>query len=165
MNASASKRFDRGSGRDGEWDAPVFVISVAAELAQMHPQTLRQYDRLGLVVPKRQAGKHRRYSQRDIDRLRRVQELSSEGVSLEGIRRMIGLEKRVETLMERVAELEQDVERWRGRAEGVAIAAQRIFAAGASGEVAITRTGRDTDRLQQRTMQTWAQFQLMPPED
>lgn len=165
MNASSGRKHARGSGRDGEWDAPVFVISVAAELAQMHPQTLRQYDRLGLVVPQRQAGKHRRYSQKDIDRLRRVQELSSEGVSLEGIRRMIGLEKRVEALLQQVAELEQDVERWRGRAEGVAIAAQRIFAAGASGEVAITRTGRDTGRLQQRSMHAWAQLQLMPPED
>ena len=71
---------------DGE--SPLFVISVAAELAGMHPQTLRQYDRMGLVSPKRTAGKSRRYSMRDVAQLREIQQLSSEGVSLEGIRAM-----------------------------------------------------------------------------
>jgi MerR family transcriptional regulator/heat shock protein HspR len=66
-------------------DAPVFVISVAAELSGMHPQTLRQYDRLGLVSPTRTAGRSRRYSMRDIVQLREVARLGAEGVSLEGI--------------------------------------------------------------------------------
>ena len=73
-------------------DQPIFVISVAAELADMHPQTLRQYDRLGIVSPSRAPGKSRRYSQRDINMLREVQRLSQEGVSLEGIKRILELE-------------------------------------------------------------------------
>ena len=77
-------------------DRPVFVISVAAELAGMHPQTLRQYDRIGLVQPSRAPGKARRYSQRDVNRLQQIQQLSQEGVSLEGIRRIIELQSLVE---------------------------------------------------------------------
>ena len=73
----------------------VYVISVAAELAGMHPQTLRQYDRLGLVSPARTSGRGRRYSHRDVDRLRRVQELSNAGVNLEGVRRILALEDQV----------------------------------------------------------------------
>ena len=73
------------------WDEPLYVISVAAELAGMHPQTLRQYDRMGLVVPQRQGGRQRRYSRQDVDRLRTIQQLSREGVSLEGIRRIVAL--------------------------------------------------------------------------
>jgi MerR family transcriptional regulator/heat shock protein HspR len=84
----------------------VFVISVAAELAGMHPQTLRQYDRLGLVTPGRTGGGGRRYSQRDIDLLREVQRLShEEGVNLAGIKRIIDLENQVAALQERVAQL------------------------------------------------------------
>ena len=70
-------------------NAPMFGISVAAELAGMHPQTLRQYDRLGLVSPKRTAGKSRRYSMRDIVQLREVARLGAEGVSLEDIARIL----------------------------------------------------------------------------
>ena len=73
-------------------EAPLFAIAVAAELAEMHPQTLRQYDRLGLVVPKRTAGKSRRYSLRDVMQLREVARLGAEGISLEGIRRILDLE-------------------------------------------------------------------------
>ena len=87
-------------------DAVVYVISVAAELAGMHPQTLRQYDRLGLVTPGRTGGGGRRYSERDVALLREVQRLSQqEGVNLEGIRRIIELEHQVEALQARVAEL------------------------------------------------------------
>ena len=79
-------------------DAPVFVISVAAQLAGMHAQTLRQYDRLGLVSPGRTAGGGRRYSARDIALLREVQRLSQdEGVNLAGIKRIIELEEQVES--------------------------------------------------------------------
>src|ERR687885_1280367 len=74
-------------------DAPVFVISVAATLAGMHPQTLRQYDRLGLVTPGRATGRGRRYSARDIAMLREVQRLSQEeGVNLAGVKRILELE-------------------------------------------------------------------------
>jgi MerR family transcriptional regulator/heat shock protein HspR len=84
----------------------MFVISVAAELAGMHPQTLRQYDRLGLVQPGRATGGGRRYSARDVDRLREIARLShDEGVNLAGIKRIIELESHVEALQERVAEL------------------------------------------------------------
>ncbi len=92
-------------------DAPVFVISVAAELAGMHPQTLRQYDRLGLVNPDRSAGGGRRYSARDVALLREVQRLSQEeGVNLAGIKRIIALEQEVEDLRRRVSELLSDLQ-------------------------------------------------------
>lgn len=87
-------------------DAPVFVISVAAELAGMHPQTLRQYDRVGLVSPGRTAGGGRRYSPRDVAILRTVQRLSQEeGINLAGIKRILELENQVSALQRRVEEL------------------------------------------------------------
>ena len=95
-------------------DAPVFVISVAAELAGMHAQTLRQYDRLGLVTPGRTVGGGRRYSARDVALLREVQRLSQdEGVNLAGIKRIIELEAQVDSLRERVASLRAELERTR----------------------------------------------------
>jgi MerR family transcriptional regulator/heat shock protein HspR len=91
-------------------DTPVFVISVAAELAGMHPQTLRQYDRLGLVTPGRSGGGGRRYSPRDVELLREVQRLSQQdGVNLAGIKRIIELENQVEALQARVSELQAEV--------------------------------------------------------
>ena len=93
-----------------EDDRPVFVISVAAELAGMHPQTLRQYDRLGLVTPGRSGGGGRRYSPRDVALLREVQRLSQEeGVNLAGIKRVIELENHVEALRLRTAELSAEL--------------------------------------------------------
>ena len=90
--------------------SPLFVISVAAELAGMHPQTLRQYDRMGLVSPGRTAGRGRRYSSRDIFMLREVQRLSQhEGINLAGIKRILELEHEVAALRERVAALETDL--------------------------------------------------------
>ena len=112
-------------------DLPVFVISVAAELAGMHPQTLRQYDRIGLVQPSRAPGKARRYSQRDVNRLQRIQQLSQEGVSLEGIRRIIELESLVEEQQEQIAALQRQVE----DAKVKLGLAERVFAAGTSGDV------------------------------
>ncbi|MDT0380163.1 helix-turn-helix domain-containing protein [Streptomyces sp. DSM 42041] len=92
-------------------DSPVYVISVAAQLSGLHPQTLRQYDRLGLVSPDRTAGRGRRYSARDIELLRQVQQLSQdEGINLAGIKRIIELENQVTALQSRVAELQQAVE-------------------------------------------------------
>ncbi len=86
------------------------MISVAAELPGMHAQTLRTYDRLGLVRPQRAAGGGRRYSQRDVDLLREVQRLSQdEGVNLEGIKRIIDLTNHVDALSARVRELEAEL--------------------------------------------------------
>jgi MerR family transcriptional regulator/heat shock protein HspR len=91
-------------------DAPVFVISIASTLAGMHPQTLRQYDRLGIVSPGRAPGRGRRYSARDIVMLREVQRLSQdEGINLAGIKRILELENHVAALRARVAELQADL--------------------------------------------------------
>ncbi|WP_298888474.1 helix-turn-helix transcriptional regulator [uncultured Serinicoccus sp.] len=119
-------------------DTPVYVISVAAELAGMHAQTLRQYDRLGLVTPSRTRGGGRRYSSRDVDRLREVQRLSGEGVSLAGIQRIMELEVQVEALRDRVAQLLADNERLRERAAQ----GGRVFAADLAGEVVAVRAGQ-----------------------
>ena len=88
-------------------DHAVYVISVAAELAGMHPQTLRIYERRGLVRPARTQGGNRRYSDIDIDRLRRISELAGEGMNLEGIRRVMALEAEVERLHAELAELRE----------------------------------------------------------
>ncbi len=91
-------------------DAPVFVISVAAQLAGMHAQTLRQYDRMGLVSPGRTPGGGRRYSPRDIQLLREVTRLSALGLGLEGVRQVLVLENQVTALQMRVRELTAEVE-------------------------------------------------------
>ena len=92
-------------------DTPVYVISVAAQLSGLHPQTLRAYDRLGLVSPGRTAGRGRRYSLRDILILREVQRLSQdEGVNLAGIKRIIELTNQVEALQSRLAEMATEIE-------------------------------------------------------
>ena len=94
--------------------ARTFLISVAAELAGMHAQTLRTYDRLGLVSPQRSSGGGRRYSERDVDLLREVQRLSQdEGVNLAGIKRIIELTNQVEALRSRMAEMVDEVDRLR----------------------------------------------------
>lgn len=91
-----------------------FLISVAAQLAGMHAQTLRTYDRLGLVTPRRTMGGGRRYSQRDVDLLREVQRLSQdEGVNLAGIKRIIELTNQVEALQSRLRELTEEVQQLR----------------------------------------------------
>lgn len=93
-----------------------FLISVAAELAGMHAQTLRTYDRLGLVSPQRSAGGGRRYSERDVDLLREIQRLSQdEGVNLAGIKRIIELTNHVEALQARVVEMADQLSRSRPR--------------------------------------------------
>jgi MerR family transcriptional regulator, heat shock protein HspR len=90
-------------------EVPVYVISVAAELTGLHPQALRSYDRLGLVSPGRTGGGGRRYSWRDVELLREVAELTSSGIGLEGVRRILELELQVDALQRRVAELEQEL--------------------------------------------------------
>ena len=119
-------------------EAPVFVISVAAELAGMHAQTLRQYDRLGLVTPSRTRGGGRRYSARDVELLREVQRLSQEeGVSLAGISRILELENQVNALQARLAEVTREAERLRMAAVG----GSRVFSVGPGGEILASRLG------------------------
>ena len=119
-------------------DSHTFLISVAAELAGMHAQTLRTYDRLGLVSPRRSSGGGRRYSQRDVDLLREVQRLSQEGISLAGISRILELENQVEALRARVAELGAEVEASRA---GVRPQSPRVFSVSTSGDVYAVRPG------------------------
>ena len=90
-------------------DAKVFVISVAAELSGLHPQTLRTYDRLGIVSPGRTVGGGRRYSLSDIELLRDVARLTAEGLGLEGVKRVLELQQTVRTLRDRVAALESEL--------------------------------------------------------
>ena len=102
----------RGAGRRPSVPGPtvpVYVISVAAELTGLHPQTLRQYDRVGLVSPGRTGGGGRRYSLRDIELLREVAELSAAGIGLEGVRRILELEHQVAALRARNTELRGQV--------------------------------------------------------
>jgi len=91
-------------------DAAVYVISVAAEISGLHPQTLRQYDRLGLVSPNRTEGRNRRYSLRDIALLRAVQRLVGEGINHAGIRRIIELESAMANMAIEVAQLRIEVD-------------------------------------------------------
>ena len=140
-------------------DAAVFVISVAAELAGMHAQTLRQYDRLGLVSPGRTPGGGRRYSPRDVALLREVQWLSQEdGVNLAGIKRIIELESQVDALRERVAELLAELDRMHAeltaevdRARAAQATGSRVFAAGRGGDVVAVRAGQRPSRTVSRS--------------
>lgn len=91
-------------------DAGLYVISVAAELSGLHPQTLRQYDRLGLVSPNRTEGRNRRYSLRDIASLRMVQRLVGEGINHAGIKRIIELESAMANMAIEVAQLRLEVD-------------------------------------------------------
>ena len=90
-------------------DVPVYVISVAAELTGLHPQTLRTYDRIGLVSPGRTVGGGRRYSWRDVEMLREVADLTAAGIGLEGVRRILELGDHVAALRRRVRELEDQL--------------------------------------------------------
>ena len=109
---------------------PLFVISVAAELSGMHPQTLRQYDRMGLVSPTRTQGKSRRYTVQDVAKLREIQRLSTEGVSLEGIRRVMNLVDENAELKQRVRDLERELAN-----QVMSQPGKRVFAAGEQGVI------------------------------
>ena len=117
--------------------SPIFSIAAAAELAGLHAQTLRQYDRLGLVQPSRTAGNTRRYSMRDIGRLKQVQMLSGEGVSLEGIRRILEMSDENRELRMRVRELESALADAVMQQQG-----RRVFAAGTAGITTIRAGAR-----------------------
>ncbi len=123
----------RGGGPGPEMDAAVYVISVAAELTGLHPQTLRTYERLGLITPGRTGGGGRRYSYRDIQQLREIAELTSAGIGLEGVRRVLELEHQVAALAARnaelVAELDATREAWREALEQPAVHPQREVSA------------------------------------
>lgn len=126
-------------------DAPVFVISVAARLAGMHPQTLRQYDRLGLVSPRRTSGRGRRYSVRDVAQLREVQRLSQdEGINLAGIQRILDLERELRRTREELQQLRRQVS-----------TGSRVFAASAAGEVSELPRGRRTSRREVGALVLW----------
>ncbi|MDR0417485.1 MAG: helix-turn-helix transcriptional regulator [Propionibacteriaceae bacterium] len=112
-------------------DAPLFLISTAARLAGMHPQTLRTYDRLGLVVPRRSKGRGRRYSARDVARLRLVQYLSQdEGINLNGVRRILELRAEVDRLRRDLERLNAEIRRVHADPRG-----PRVYAATADGAV------------------------------
>lgn len=135
--AAARDATGRGEARLPERmdpDAAVFVISVAAQLAGMHPQTLRTYDRLGIVTARRTRGRGRRYSPRDVQRLRLVQHLSqSEGINLEGIRRILEMEDELEQLRRQVADLTELLTVARSQP------GNRTFTADAGGDVHLGR--------------------------
>lgn len=119
-------------------EAPVFVISVAAQLAGMHPQTLRTYDRMGLVSPRRTAKRGRRYSARNIAQLRLIQRLSQdEGINLEGIRRILLMQDEIDDLRTQVGELSAILSAVRAAPPG-----SRVFTADPAGDVHLGRTGR-----------------------
>jgi MerR family transcriptional regulator/heat shock protein HspR len=120
-------------------NTPLFVISVAAELALMHPQTLRQYDRLGLVSPSRTSGQSRRYTMRNVAQLREIARLSTEGVSLEGIKRILELENQNVELKNRVRDLEQALANEMLNRPGA-----RIFSAGNQGVESLAAGKRPT---------------------
>jgi MerR family transcriptional regulator/heat shock protein HspR len=96
--------------RRSDLDQAIYIISVAAELAGVHPQTLRVYERKGLVTPSRTEGNTRRYSDRDVERLRKIQALTNEGVNLAGVTRIIELERDIERLQARYARALRDLE-------------------------------------------------------
>jgi MerR family transcriptional regulator/heat shock protein HspR len=133
-------------------DTPVFVISVAAELAGMHAQTLRQYDRLGLVTPSRTKGGGRRYSQRDVALLREVQRLSQEeGVSLAGIARILELENQVAALRARVRELSDELD----ALEAGSSRNTRVFSVTPSGDVYAARLGERPRAAHSQALVVW----------
>lgn len=135
---------------DPDDNRPVFVISVAAELAGMHAQTLRQYDRLGLVTPSRTRGGGRRYSNRDVRLLREIQRLSQEeGVSLPGIARILALQQRVSELERRLNDATEQLQLARA-AQG-----HRVFSVSPSGDVYATRPGERPRVRDSRALILW----------
>jgi MerR family transcriptional regulator/heat shock protein HspR len=98
------------SPRTPEPEQAVYVISVAAELTGLHPQTLRSYERMGLIAPSRTGGGGRRYSARDVELLRTIAELTSSGAGIEGVRRILELEHQVDALRQRNEELAAELE-------------------------------------------------------
>jgi MerR family transcriptional regulator/heat shock protein HspR len=105
----------------------LYVISVAAELAGVHPQTLRIYERKGLLEPARTSGRSRRYSDEDIELLRRIQELTTEGVSLVGVQRILALEAELRATLQRVTQLQEQVDALQREMDDRVAAAHRQY--------------------------------------
>ncbi|HET7589362.1 MAG TPA: helix-turn-helix transcriptional regulator [Solirubrobacterales bacterium] len=103
--------FDRDQG--------VFMISVAAELAEMHPQTLRMYEQRGLIAPKRSPKNTRLYSQRDVERLRRIQQMTAEGLNLAGVEMVLALEAQVQRLQSELKRARSRIDQLTEGSEGV----------------------------------------------
>ncbi|HJF45203.1 heat shock protein transcriptional repressor HspR [Thermophilibacter provencensis] len=130
MARGTSEERDRGRGREGrDRDKPLYMISVAAELTGMHPQTLRVYEQKGLVTPGRSRGNTRLYSQSDIDRLNLISKLTDEGINLAGVVRILDMRERMleredelEELRRRVRELEDEVHEFRMQEKITALA-------------------------------------------
>jgi MerR family transcriptional regulator/heat shock protein HspR len=108
-------------------DRALYIISVAAELAGVHPQTLRIYERKGLIEPSRTEGRSRRYSDRDIALLQRIQELTNEGVSLVGVRKVLDLEAELEDARARIEQLRAEVELAREEARRAVAEVHRTY--------------------------------------
>ena len=120
MARGTSEERDRGRGREGrDRDKPLYMISVAAELTGMHPQTLRVYEQKGLVTPGRSRGNTRLYSQSDIDRLNLISKLTDEGINLAGVVRILDMRER---MLEREDELEDEVHEFKMRERITALA-------------------------------------------
>jgi len=132
-------------------DAPIYAISAAAQLVGIHAQTLRQYDRLGIVTPSRTQGGGRRYSVRDLKMLTEVQRLSQEeGVSLAGIRRILELEDQVAALRARVRELSEELRREHDKG------LRRVFAASPDGQITPLRPGERVQPVRaERALVVW----------
>ncbi|MGL5866536.1 MAG: heat shock protein transcriptional repressor HspR [Dermatophilaceae bacterium] len=147
----------RGSRVGSDDDTPLFVISVAADLAGMHAQTLRQYDRLGLVTPSRTRGGGRRYSPRDVSLLRQVQQLSQEdGVSLAGVARILELQNQVAALRTELDEVTAEVEVLRAAAGAWAQGqVARVFSVTPGGDVYAARLGERPRADRSQALVVW----------
>lgn len=131
--------------------APILTVSVAAELAGMHPQTVRQYDRLGLVPAKRTRGGGRRYSLSDVDKLLEIQELSQkEGINLAGISRIFALQQENEQLRKQNVRLRKRTTELQDHLEQRQLLDQRVFAAGADGDVVVFKRAQELREYRER---------------
>ena len=145
MSEQARTRGVRPSRIDVALDRGVFMISVAAELAEMHPQTLRMYEARGLIEPSRSPKGTRLYSQDDVERLRRIQQMTAElGLNLAGVERVLALELELDQAHERLARLEQEAERARDEMAAELDRLRRSFSADivpyAGGSTALVRS-------------------------
>ncbi len=151
-------------------DAPILTVSVAAELAGMHPQTVRQYDRLGLVPAKRTRGGGRRYSLADVEKLLEIQELSqNEGINLAGISRIMDLRDEVEALKRQQVKLRKRLADMQEFIENRRALDQRVFAAGVDGDVMVfsgaseVRQRRREESIRQHSGRASAELVLWHP--
>ena len=152
---------DERSGGDDREERGVYIISVAAELAGMHPQTLRIYERKGLLHPARTAGNTRRYSERDIETLRSIHQLTQgAGINLAGVKMIVEMERQLEELRRTVEELSDEMQRARHRARALAEQARRQAEEQARRREAEERMRRDANAIVPRSsvgLRPWEQ--------